>query len=136
MSAFTVDHKAAGEESGTIKFTNTVYDLGGHYSNTSGQFKAEYPGVYAFFLHIYKNYGTSLAKCNIRKNGVNMAYVESLVDGGLSDSNFESSKSLMLQLAKDDIVDVGDCSAVDTFLGGPHTIFSGFLLYLKEETVN
>ena len=95
-SAFTVATPVAGESNGTIKFTNVITNSGGHYNTTSGQFQAEYPGIYAFFLHLYKNAGATFARCSLRMNDYYVMHAESMVNSDISYCSFESSNSVIL----------------------------------------
>ena len=127
-SAFTVNYPAAGTTSGTISFTRIVTNIGGHYNTTSGKFTCQYPGIYVFLLHIWKNAGERQAYCYIRKNKANMVLADSYVNDNTL-SNFDGvSTSVILHLVHGDIVDIGDCTDIGTFYGGLETSFSGFLL--------
>ena len=102
----------------------------GHELNVSdSQFVCDQPGLYVFSLILYKTgFGNSVI-CRIRRNGTNViqAYLNPniQVDYGF----YSSGNSVLLRLAKDDVVDVGDCS--DLRLLNPlnhRTVFTGFLL--------
>ena len=133
-SAFTVTNTAAVDGvSGEIRFTRKVTDPGDHYNTTSGEFVAEYSGLYVFVLNVYSAGGKRMAWCFIRKNGANMMNAESYVSSSLAGNNFGSSNTAVLQLDKGDIVDLGECTVFNTFKQGWQTSFSGFLLQEEEE---
>ena len=126
-AAFTVTHAATGTTSDTIRFTNVITNIGGHYDTSSGKFTCQHPGIYVFLLHIWTDAGGTDAYCTIRKNGVYMILAQyynsntaSMYDG--------VSNSIILYLVNGDVVDTGGCTAIGTFNTGWQTSFSGFLL--------
>ena len=123
-SAFTVTNPAAGPTSGTILFSRTVTNIGGVYDTSNGKFICQYPGIYVFHLHIAETW----AYCYIRKNGANMIFADTHVQGIVASSNVGSSISVILHLDRLNTVDIGGCSAIDIFWSDWSMSFSGFLL--------
>ena len=94
------------------------------------EFTCQYPGYYYFVLHVFKDEGDSFAYCNIRHNGGDTIFVESNVAFDSKDSNIGTSNSVIYHLARGDVVDLGDCSPIDTFrLEDSQTSFTGFLIH-------
>ena len=127
-AAFTVTHALAGTTSDTIRFTNVITNIGGHYNTTSGKFTCQYPGIYVFLLHIWKIAGVTDAYCWISKNGSGLISADSSVNSNTASGHDGASTSVILHLVQGDIVDLCPCSAIETFHRGWTTSFSGFLL--------
>ena len=129
MSAFTVYKAVAGLTPGTIRFTDTISNIGGHYSTYTGIFTCKYPGVYVFALHVMTDRQSTYAQCFIRKNGYNVVPAWIDPDNGARDGYYGSSNSVVLHLVYGDKVNV----ALSSPLANIHTSwrdtsFSGFLL--------
>ena len=128
-SAFTVYHHENGPESGTIKFTKYITNIGGHYDTSTGRVTCRYPGIYVFSLHLYKDTDDNYAQCYIRKNGSNQLLVYSRRGKSDDSGYYESSNTLVIHLDRGDIIDLGSCTEYRTMLIGQWwTTFSGFLL--------
>ena len=68
-------------------------------------------------------------------NGDYVMHAESMVNSDISYCFFESSNSVILELAKNDVVDLGNCTDVYTLVSGTQTSFSGYLIQ-EEEAAN
>ena len=129
MSAFSVSVAAAGLRSRTIRFTNVVTNIGGHYHTSTGIFACQYSGLYVFTLNIIKTSEYNNAYCFIRKNGSDIfgAWTDPDIDsdGGV----YSATNSVVLHLVQGDTVDVGGCSRIDNIHNANETSsFSGFLI--------
>ena len=123
-SAFTVTFPDQGSEPGTVRFTNTVINIGTHYSTSTGQFICDYPGIYVFTLHILQQHSASYASCEIRKNSKSASTeAHTNPDGGIG--YFSSSTSVILHLVRGDYVDVYCRSGVPS-IEQRYCSFSGF----------
>ena len=106
-------------------FPSTSINLGNHYDTTTGQFIAQYAGMYVFILNLYKGTRAGSVWCYIRKNGSNiaLAYVPAESESG----RYESSGSTVVHLDPGDKVDVGSCYNPGYIFY--YTSFIGFLLH-------
>ena len=118
----------AGLTSGTIRFTNYITNIGGHYSTSTGIFTCEYPGIYVFALHIMRNPGSGYAGCEIRKNRSNLVQAYTEPDTNSDSGYYSSTNSVVVHLVHGDKVDLGGCSPIANIYGYTDTTFSGFLL--------
>ena len=127
-SAFTVYSPVAGLTSGSVRFTDVITNIPGHYNTSTGIFTCEYPGIYVFALHILKNTGSDTAYCHIRKNGSNVVIVYTNPD--TNSGQYGSSNSIVIHLLLGDTVDLDNCSANIDNINTSYTFttFSGFLL--------
>lgn len=127
QSAFTVTRPTSGPISGTPRFHNVITNIGEDYNSTTGQFQCEHPGIYFFYLSIYKTYSASQAYCNIRHNNSNIIIANSNPETRSGNRGIhEASTSLLLHLDTGDTVDLGGCSSI-SYLHS-YTSFSGFLV--------
>ena len=119
-----------GSTPNSIRFTNAVTNVGDDYNISTGVFTCEYPGIYAFVLHIMKHPGSNYnASCYIRRNGHVIVEAMSYPDTGNEGGYYSSSNSALVHLVTADRVDVGDCSSADGILGNfTYTSFSGVLI--------
>ena len=124
-SAFTVHNDANGPTSGTIKFVNFITNIGGNYDTSTGQFICQYPGIYVFSLHLYKETDDHYAQCYIRKNGSNQLLVYSQRGKSGDSGYYESSNTFVIHLDRADSIDLGGCTGYDTIIGGIYTTFTG-----------
>ena len=125
-SAFTVTNPVQGSSTNTLKFTNAVTNVGGHYSTSSGTFICAYPGIYVFTLHILQQSSVGYAGCLIRKNS-NAVSLEAHTNTITSGKGYYgSSTSVIVQLVRGDIVDVYCRSGVAS-IHSSFSSFSGFL---------
>ena len=105
-------------------FTSTRTNIGNHYDTTTGQYTAQYAGIYLFILNLYRKAGGNSVWCYIRKIGSRVVMVSVPADSEYG--IFGSSGSTVVHLDPGDKVDVGDChnpSDIDAW-----TSFLGFLL--------
>ena len=111
------------DDTGEITFTGVKLNTGGHYSDETGQYTAEYPGTYVFALHLYKRAQVAMAlTCHIRKNDESFALAT--VPGAADSEYYESSTATVLHLDQGDTVSVRcNHDGIAT-----STSFSGFLL--------
>ena len=99
----------------TIILTRVIYDTGGHYNVSSGQFTCVYSGICFFSLSIYKARSASAALCRIRKNGTWVVIVTAEPKGStIWDGYLEAGGTLVTHLATGDIVDLGWCTPAGT----------------------
>ena len=104
-------------------FPSTTTNIGNHYDTTTGQFTAQYAGIYVFILNLYRGSGADYVYCYIRINGSYAAIGRVHLK---SEQHAESSGSTVVHLDPGDKVDVGTCgspSEIDI-----RTSFIGFLL--------
>ena len=128
-SAFSVSSAAAGPTSGTIRFTNVVTNIGGHYDTTTGVFTCQYSGLYAFTLTILKERGHDTVYCSIRKNRDRIFTAWTNPDSKSDDGWYSATNSAVLHLVHGDKVDVGDCSPIASIYTYVYdSTFSGFLI--------
>ena len=127
-SAFTAWNPTSAPRSGYIKFSSIQSNIGNDFNTSSGHFTCRYPGVYVFYLHLYRASTTSYSGCYcyIRKNGSN--FVEAYNDPYSSYRNgyHETSNSITFRLRRGDTVSVGGCSTINDKY--TYTSFTGFLV--------
>ena len=129
MSAFSVSYADFGPLSGTIRFTNVVTNIGGHYHTSTGVFTCQYTGLYAFTLNIIKVRGYDNAYCYIRKNGSYIFTAWNDPDSNSDGGAYSATNSVVLYLVQGDTMDVGGCTPIDNIHNGYDTSsFSGFLI--------
>ena len=126
QSAFAIDYTSStyNSSTGVLIFQSTRTNIGNHYDTTTGQFTAQYAGIYVFILNLYTGSTADGMSCDIRKNGSGVAYAE--VPAESEFGLYQSSGSTVLHLDPGDTVDVGDCynpSGISDW-----TSFNGFLL--------
>ena len=105
------------------------FNVGGYYNVSSGKYTCAYNGVYLFLVNLFFWKG-DVPRCWIRKNGIDQ--VEAFthpIDAG-RDHFTESTASVILHLARDETVDVGNCGS-DNSVGviDDYSTFTGFLLH-------
>ena len=125
QSAFAIYRESPTYSSSTkvLIFPSTTTNIGNHYDNTTGQFTAQYAGIYVFVLNLYRVNGLDHVFCYIRKNGSKVAIGRIQLK---SEQHAESSGSTVVHLDPGDKVDVGNCDnpwEIDI-----RTSFIGFLL--------
>ena len=129
MSAFSVSYADFGPLSGTIRFTNVVTNIGGHYHTSTGIFACQYSGLYVFTLNIIKTSEYNNAHCYIRKNGSGKVIAWTDPDSNSDGGVYSATNSVVLHLVQGDTVDVGGCSRIDNIHNANETSsFSGFLI--------
>ena len=125
-SAFTVTDPVEGLETNTAMFTNAVTNIGNHYNTSTGVFTCKYPGIYVFTLHILQETTSPYVACHIRKNSQKEGKDATTAQKSLKSGFFSSSTSVILQLARGDIVNVYCGSGLDG-INSDFSSFSGFL---------
>ena len=127
-SAFTVTNPLAGPTNGTIRFTNVIINIGGHYNTSTGKFICQYSGLYDFALHILKSVSSDIAYCSINKNHYVTVRAYTDPDRSSDSGYYMSSTSVVLHLVRGDVVNLEDCTPISSFNPYVETSFSGFLL--------
>ena len=125
-SAFTAS-KPIAVTPHKVRFTHVITNIGGHYSNSTGEFICQYSGIYVFDIHIMMIPGRVLAFCRIIKNGGGVLSAFLSPDSKSNGGYYGTSNSVVIHLVRGDIVGLGDCSSIH-FDSDFDTTFSGFLL--------
>ena len=123
-SAFTVTNPTHGSTSTTIRFSNAITNVGGHYRVSTGIFTCEFPGIYVFELHILQM-SSKHANCEIRQNNSRLVIAHSNPNG--DNGYYSTSNSVVIHLKEADTVDVY-CSTGISSIHSHYSTFSGFLL--------
>ena len=128
-SGLTINSPESGEAPASAKFNMIISNIGNEFNISDSQFVCDQPGLYVFSLILYKTGFANTVICSIRHNGASVIQTylnpNTQVDYGF----YSSGNSILLRLAKDDIVDVGGCSdlqIINTL--NYRTSLTGFLL--------
>ena len=107
-----------GSGTATIILTGVKYNVGGHYSVSSGRFTCVYSGIYFFALNLYKARSANVAWCRIKKNGTWVVLVTAEPKSSTTwDGYLEASGSMVIHLAAGDTVELGECTPASQYFG-------------------
>jgi len=115
-------------ENQVIEFSNVVTNVGNLYRKTTGEFYCDLPGTYVFHVHILANPHRNVYAV-LTKNRAIVSYIYA---ASLDSSYSHGSNTAILQLNRDDFVEV---RAHEHYTSSGQVInhnwssFSGFLLY-------
>ena len=116
----------------TMIFSKVLTNIENRYSNITGEFTCNRPGLYYFALSLSKARTSGRVYdqiwCHIRKNRNDMirAWLDP-TDDTTDAGGYEASNFLLLHLNVGDIVDVGRCQ-YNTSAYGTDSSFTGFLV--------
>ena len=113
---------------GIVPFNNTTYNIGNHYSTSTGRFTAPVAGVYLF--HVICTSGSS-QNATYQYLGKNGSRHRDLFEGDAYVTNSERNASAILSLSANDVIDFrngGSFSVQGNGNGNYYSAFMGVLL--------
>ena len=106
-------------------FEVVVANVGNSYNSPTGEFVAPVSGYYLFSTTLVSYYHIN-AHAQFAKNG---KAVTNMYLKGTDISMGTASQTMILPLLKGDVITVQSLEPDNSFLGGSHSTFSGFLLF-------
>ena len=110
---------------GSITFNTTDFNIGSHYSTSTGRFTAPIAGVYQFGFQMFIQ-SSGATQCNIQKNGASVAECKINTSEGAYNSY---SCNILISLAASDYMNIGVGAGSDgkALVGHDYTFFWGRL---------
>lgn len=102
---------------------------GGDYSNTTGRFTCDNPGLYYFSVTLTKRRGTRIDQiyCNLYINGTAELFIQVNPTENEDYGSYSATTSGAFQLNRGETAYLGGCTKEESF-DRIHSSFSGFLI--------
>ena len=128
FSAYHTIGNVAVTAEADIVLPSTLYNIGGHYSTSTGKFTAPVAGMYFFNAHMYFQGLNNYHRLRFYKNGSIIRYQLHHGNGGAS--SYTVHGVCQMNLAANDVVKItfqAD-TAANYYVADNHTNFSGYLI--------